>query len=184
MPVAFDFNPLAPRGARLMSMRTPMASPTHFNPLAPRGARPGQQTRRAAVHHFNPLAPRGARRDKTEQENKGNRFQSTRPSRGETGLYRIVGMPSSISIHSPLAGRDAAAALRQHRRQHFNPLAPRGARPSPGRWGGAAFYFNPLAPRGARRVANIPIGNTKNISIHSPLAGRDVVGDSPLIMHK
>ena len=128
MPVAFDFNPLAPRGARLMSMRTPMASPTHFNPLAPRGARPGQQTRRAAVHHFNPLAPRGARRDKTEQENKGNRFQSTRPSRGETGLYRIVGMPSSISIHSPLAGRDGDGPKGLQERYDFNPLAPRGAR--------------------------------------------------------
>ena len=124
--------------------------------------------------YFNPLAPRGARLGDAQLLGKLGLFQSTRPSRGETGCSRCA----------------------QASGQDFNPLAPRGARP------GMMLAdntnrkdFNPLAPRGARRPRNgiwrrwksfqstrpsrgetLPYQGRQfslEISIHSPLAGRD-----------
>ena len=78
------FNPLAPRGARRRPGRGPPPR-RDFNPLAPRGARRADQPQRPGLHeNFNPLAPRGARRRFSPICKHRNRFQSTRPSRGET----------------------------------------------------------------------------------------------------
>ena len=103
------------------------------------------------------------------------RFQSTRPSRGETLRKRHHrDRLRGISIHSPLAGRDDLRQPVPPRINNFNPLAPRGARPSsdspssflsifqstrPSRGETRTDlrslrrgdYFNPLAPRGARQ---------------------------------
>ena len=86
-------------------------------------------------------------------------------------------MPDSshISIHAPLAGRDGRPPATSTKTGNFNPRAPCGARPccapapSP-----APLYFNPRAPCGARHLhcGQIPIAQL--ISIHAPLAGRDV----------
>ena len=103
--------------------------------------------------YFNPLAPRGAR------------------LRHKIRPYIV----RRISIHSPLAGRDAfdsSAVTASNQFQstrpsrgetmsffivffllsHFNPLAPRGARRGEGREILPEEDFNPLAPRGARRA--------------------------------
>ena len=56
-----------------------------FNPLAPRGARRGPPFLASIVSYFNPLAPRGARRVTRYGLISSGVFQSTRPSRGETG---------------------------------------------------------------------------------------------------
>ncbi len=103
-----------------------------------------------------------------------------------------------ISIHSPLAGRDGEAREGEEVAGYFNPLAPRGARlggdasheterefqstrPSRGETMPDLFRtcrgrnFNPLAPRGARHLPPAFVENLKRISIHSPLAGRDLV---------
>ena len=56
-----------------------------------------------------------------------------------------------ISIHAPLAGRDAALPSRSGGRGHFNPRAPCGAR----------------RERGEGALLRV------RISIHAPLAGRD-----------
>ena len=102
----------------------------NFNPLAPRGARQALRDKGDTGDDFNPLAPRGARRHSWMRGATPKRFQSTRPSRGETGERR-----------------DRAAS-----HGHFNPLAPRGARP-----GGEATHklttsisiHSPLAGRDA-----------------------------------
>ena len=100
-----------------------------------------------------------------------------------------------ISIHSPLAGRDALDGPALRLQRDFNPLAPRGARRRCGRGRRRYGHFNPLAPRGARhnrcltgdevlifQSTRPSRGETKLleglvdgiiISIHSPLAGRD-----------
>ena len=80
------------------------------------------------------------------------RFQSTRPIRGATLLYRVSlcnGEP--ISIHAPHTGRDA------------------------GRWRcqGHTGNFNPRAPYGARRNVTEADRNIAFISIHAPHTGRD-----------
>ena len=81
----------------------------YFNPLAPRGARLVDAATYAQICDFNPLAPRGARRMKKDLKRCCNIFQSTRPSRGETLSHDLAGKALVfISIHSPLAGRDAS----------------------------------------------------------------------------
>ena len=82
-------------------------------------------------------------------------FQSTRPSQGETHGTRIGAFFLSISIHSPLAGRDPADAVvaGAGKISIHSPLA--------GRDGLVVDvdvvrgYFNPLAPRGARQPSAI-----------------------------
>ena len=123
-------------------------------------------------------------------------FQSTRPSRGETIKAYMTVYGATISIHSPLAGRDEHKAKRHEMPSDFNPLAPRGARhhdhlqsplhrrrfqstrPSRGETPttherSVNSYFNPLAPRGARPDDDGCYDPDTEISIHSPLAGRD-----------
>ena len=146
------------------------------------------------------------------------KFQSTRPSRGETCLSSLcwaneknsIHSPLAgrdrmrnagkhaigISIHSPLAGRDVREPARRYHHGYFNPLAPRGARHTlPSSISRDKIYFNPLAPRGARpeaqakhltvcgfqstrpsrgeTIADQQWEREFEISIHSPLAGRD-----------
>ena len=155
-PPRADFNPPAPRGARLPPMTPLFASyifqstrpsrgetitPSstrieriNFNPPAPRGARPrfqrcllwytpisihpplaGRDARYSAVFtfglYFNPPAPRGARPQRGGSHPGEGRFQSTRPSRGETGKKRYMARVDDISIHPPLAGRDKSCSL-------------------------------------------------------------------------
>ena len=148
------FNPLAPRGARHhqrggMTMENRISI---HSPLAGRDV-PAAAGCRGNNHNFNPLAPRGARPIRTAMVPLSHAFQSTRPSRGET---------SSTGRHD-------------HGKQNFNPLAPRGARPKHRPRGRAgAKHFNPLAPRGARQAISSAFIRCLNISIHSPLAGRDM----------
>ena len=101
-------------------------------------------------------------------------FQSTRPSRGETtrldlGIHQLL-----ISIHSPLAGRDRSENDSQQRSRNFNPPAPRGARRP---WGLKCATFSAFQSTRPSRgeTAEAPCGDKVcKISIHSPLAGRDL----------
>ena len=130
-------------------------------------------------------------------------FQSTRPSRGATIPPKRGKREKAISIHAPLAGRDPACRGSRVRPGHFNPRAPRGARPTGPRFHRRSrLNFNPRAPRGARQFVFIRTGDTLEfqstrpsrgatqpdgwppdtpaISIHAPLAGRDTRrGSSP-----
>ena len=58
-------------------------------------------------------------------------FQSTRPLRGATRPRCHSSRHPSISIHAPLAGRDAQGLDQCRPARHFNPRAPCGARPEP-----------------------------------------------------
>ena len=117
----WNFNPLAPRGARHYSC---MAE-THrgnFNPLAPRGARqlfisrvfrypfisihwlreePDREAVRAAVEgaNFNPLAPRGARPNNEVAGAGDITFQSTGSARSQTCYIHNHPSITLISIH-------------------------------------------------------------------------------------
>ena len=105
---------------------------------------------------------------------KSSKFQSTRPSRGETLDSAGFRFGLSISIHSPLAGRDAGGLV-QHRALRISihsPLAGRDADRAVRH--PRAAHFNPLAPRGARQPRGMSPARPQGISIHSPLAGRDL----------
>ena len=171
----------------------------HFNPLAPRGARRTPCLLCAPICNFNPLAPRGARLCWMMMAKRCCQFQSTRPSRGETRTSHLKyisqndfnplaprgarrGVPVrcqmawAISIHSPLAGRDRHDLVAVAVLDHFNPLAPRGARPN--RLYGLSMRLLFQSTRPSRGETDSTVLSAANIliSIHSPLAGRDVAG--------
>ena len=79
-----------------------------FNPLAPCGARPETAPALPSTLYFNPLAPCGARPPRVWSISPTTVFQSTRPVRGETLRDRPDRGRVQISIHSPRAGRDYA----------------------------------------------------------------------------
>ena len=126
--------------------------------------------------HFNPRAPCGARLTRNAFRPYLNIFQSTRPLRGATKAYSLSVRLSlyfnprapcgarpgmvigwfkviTISIHAPLAGRDARIAARV-------PAA------------GAISIHAPLA---GRDLCLAGADRRGQISIHAPLAGRDVI---------
>ena len=80
--------------------------PDNFNPRAPRGARLRNLTVWRRLWAFQSTRPsRGATPDGKEN-NHAEEFQSTRPSRGATMPLLQVDTSGGISIHAPLAGRD------------------------------------------------------------------------------
>ena len=79
-----DFNPLAPRGARHKAKIVRSMKKLFQSTRPSRGETCHGKTLMMEENHFNPLAPRGAR--------------------PEPGI--LCGKGFSISIHSPLAGRD------------------------------------------------------------------------------
>ena len=88
----------------------------------------------------------------------------------------------AISIHAPLAGRDSTFFSDQSGSRDFNPRAPCGARLLPrGCPWRSVCYFNPRAPCGARRARRQRRCGFGYISIHAPLAGRDLLGSHDLL---
>ena len=126
----------------------------NFNPPAPRGTGRLQQIhRKRLANDFNPPAPRG------------------------TGHHTVDGCEGRgyISIHPPLAGRDGRTRRQPSRMSHFNPPAPRGTgRPYSVITSSDQLFQSTRPSRdGTNQLVTL---NTKcEISIHPPLAGRDIV---------
>ena len=107
--------------------------------------------------YFNPRAPRGARREEFDR------------------LAAIVG----ISIHAPLAGRDALFCNFRPCFWNFNPRAPRGARLCVMRLKSVPLGFQSTRPSRGATIKVINHRITDLISIHAPLAGRDLWKPAP-----
>ena len=105
-----DFNPRAPCGARLAALRGDgiIKRISIHAPLAGRDRRLPQLP--LSTIHFNPRAPCGARQYHSDTSGKLYQFQSTRPLRGATVVITHPVPFFNISIHAPLAGRDATHA--------------------------------------------------------------------------
>ena len=126
-----DFNPRAPRGARLKAA-APARRPQNISIHVPREG-----------HDVNP----------PKVLTKFHVFQSTCPARGTTRkiYWRVYCL--LISIHVPREGHDTLAVHKQpFKLCHFNPRAPRGARLAADSIKKTPRNFNPRAPRGARLV--------------------------------
>ena len=152
--VPLYFNPLPPRGGRRARRPDLCRQSTDFNPLPPRGGRHVELQLRLADLYFNPLPPRGGRLAVSGARWFAEGFQSTPSSRRETSLKSFTtpssafqSTPSSrretrfcdrhdarldISIHSLLAEGDANPMSTLLNVVYFNPLPPRGGRPSAG----------------------------------------------------
>ena len=152
-----NFNPLSPHGERRTRHRCGPLGPGCISIHSPHTGRdrPGWLSL-AVADYFNPLSPHGERPDfDAYKQQVETEFQSTLPTRGETGPDRRFHPDKEISIHSPHTGRD----------QMVPPLR------------GAAVNFNPLSPHGERHNV-APLSTTsKLISIHSPHTGRDAADE-------
>ena len=127
-------------------------STPNFNPRAPRGARRAAAgPLRVPALHFNPRAPRGARQAKVGCVTLSVIFQSTRPSRGATceTFNNVCGCGFQSTRPSRGATRGFTHDNSEDRFQS--------TRPSRG------------ATKKAARFIRITL-----ISIHAPLAGRDL----------
>ena len=123
-------------------------------------------------------------------------FQSTLPLRGATLSPYILRLSSRISIHTPLAGSDAAFRMRLAsstvfqstlplrgatrpsgcvwlRPRYFNPHSPCGERPRSSSYACRPIHFNPHSPCGERLGIEYSVLVLDVISIHTPLAGSD-----------
>ena len=150
-----------------------MISRWNFNPRAPRGARLHAVNPRSASLGFQSTRPARGATNAAIDKVKEAIFQSTRPARGATPNHGVDFPNLRISIHAPREGRDGPRASGSCRPSHFNPRAPRGARQegkqaygsneqfqstrpargatwSPPSWIRCTCNFNPRAPRGAR----------------------------------
>ena len=101
------------------------------------------------------------------------RFQSTRPLRGETFFKALSHRVDGFSIHSPLAGRDHRQLGRHGIRVFFNPLAPCGARRASARMTRRPCRFQSTRPLRGETDDRDEMNENTALSIHSPLAGRD-----------
>ena len=128
MPAIVNFNPRAPRGARLVGVFAIIID-IYISIHAPREGRDRQQDRKPHRRcNFNPRAPRGARPLSSSNALTGTPFQSTRPARGATFNVGDIVPFFLISIHAPREGRDCIVKANYVSTHHFNPRAPRGAR--------------------------------------------------------
>ena len=190
-----DFNPRAPRGARLEAVKD-IERKAWISIHVPReghddSVRPSRSHRCA----FQSTCPaRGTTRHFSLRCTPAE-FQSTCPARGTTVSQQERGLPQAISIHVPREGHDRRGRDVPGAQPHFNPRAPRGARLQKDVGGEGLTYFNPRAPRGARlqcvkmcvilflfqstcpargTTPCLPSGaRTRAISIHVPREGHD-----------
>ena len=132
----------------------------------------------------------------------GQSFQSTRPSRGETIFKALSHQGRRISIHSPLAGRDLGNRLAQVVAFLFQSTRPsrgetkrfpcsssinhkfQSTRPSRGETRARLIQiripkeFQSTRPSRGETEYYGCVKDSPNISIHSPLAGRDIFSAS------
>ena len=101
---------------------------------------------------FNSRASCEARPSRNGISRRATRFQFTRLLRGATGVVRRIAAVGRVSIHAPLARRDACRAGAQGERQSFNSRASCEARPTSARRCSTASGFNSRASCEARRA--------------------------------
>ena len=141
----------APHAGRDPMAMISCALRSSFNPRAPCGARLARVGVMMGSMPFQSTRPmRGATAALTF-EGYHAAFQSTRPMRGATSGGELGGVPRTVSIHAPHAGRDVSRSRPSAPHRGFNPRAPCGARLFPPRFALLFCRFNPRAPCGARQ---------------------------------
>ena len=105
-PDKLNFNPRAPRGARLKMGRAAFEEDQYFNPRAPRGARRVWTAWSDREYAFQSTRPARGATGNGDVSAIGDPFQSTRPARGATLSEGDKNQAPTISIHAPREGRD------------------------------------------------------------------------------
>ena len=102
-------------------------------------------------------------------------FQSTHPVWGATKDGSITPPPLEISIHAPRVGCDCLSCSVRLVSSHFNPRTPCGVRPSGMGSRTHADVFQSTHPVWGATEFEVLGEPEKNISIHAPRVGCDVV---------
>ena len=194
-----NFNPLAPCGARHLAIS--MANLTwQFSIHSPLAGRDGNWRLLLFIQIiFQSTRPLRGETQIEQDYEASLEFSIHSPLAGRDPREKPKSpVRAFFSIHSPLAGRDCALDNRAGAAVLFNPLAPCGARPRLNRTMRhplsfqstrplrgetksvpeccrAMVFFNPLAPCGARHASMQQAYGLSDFSIHSPLAGRDML---------
>ena len=196
------FNPLPPRGGRLIRLRRPTGA-IRFQPT------PSSRRETPGLLHIGDVIGISTHSLLAE----GDVCDRRRKVLGDISIHSLLAegdviIVSSmdirhISIHSLLAEGDGRRRSRSRPGRHFNPLPPRGGRPWQHRRNHVAadisihsllaegdlgikavkaigVYFNPLPPRGGRPWQHRRNHVAADISIHSLLAEGDVHIDPTL----
>ena len=123
--------------------------------------------------YFNPQGPRGPRPSSSLDKVQIYRFQSTRPSRASTYLFKEDDIMSKVSINKALAGRDLKTFVPFPDVKNYNPQGPRGPRLSSSHLPSACLRFQSTRPSRASTTRARRLENGNCISIHKALAGLD-----------
>ena len=170
------FNPRAPCGARPEAYQDAIA-PLNFNPRAPCGARQGAVWlyRRDALY-FNPRAPCGARPYRGHNPQCGKTISIHAPLAGRDWEWERPAPAGTFQSTRPLRGATDIKTLDKNLNDLFQSTRPlRGATDTESRsFAHDQKDFNPRAPCGARLTYFFVVFAHSGISIHAPLAGRDV----------
>ena len=119
-------------------------------------------------------APCGARQSGTPIAHATTPFQSTHPLRGATRRRSPSPTMRRFQSTHPLRGATCNPVSRWRARRTFQSTHPLRGATLPHSTGSVSVqYFNPRTPCGARLSKVGTEGESKNISIHAPLAGRD-----------
>ena len=139
--------PLTGRDKKLVQAKYTVAD---FNPPAPCGAGRSGRLLRRGRRDFNPPAPCGAGQVKIVHRSTLAKFQSTRPLRGGTDIYRHIIAHRKFQSTRPLRGGTGCGCISTE-----------------------AEIFQSTRPLrgGTRRLRGGQ--DSRGISIHPPLAGRD-----------
>ena len=164
----------APCGARLPSSCSASGARSFQSTRPLRGATAVVRPAWPRYCHFNPRTPCGVRRDVDQCSFGFDIISIHAPLAGRDKDGAQQQGRQDISIHAPLAGRDLCAMALRAGASYFNPRAPCGVRPRSVPSTAAGRHFQSTHPlRGATQTGRRIAGMTQ-ISIHAPLAGRDL----------
>ena len=146
-----------------------------FNPLSPHGERPVQSMSFPSFGHISIHSPHTGRDDdRPANLSRKRRFQSTLPTRGETGGIGIFSAPfKDISIHSPHTGRDPLYSTALAIGRFQSTLPTRGETAARCNNHAAASEFQSTLPTRGETAYDYVFDGDSYISIHSPHTGRD-----------
>ena len=172
----YHFNPRAPCGARLLQTFYDL----HKQPISIHAPRVGRDELDLdtviGVEHFNPRAPCGARLCISTTQKQSEKFQSTRPVWGATtGKDGFDEHSPSFQSTRPVWGATRDRPLKRHTGGDFNPRAPCGARPRCLHFHTWNTAFQSTRPVWGATSTNLFCMETKEISIHAPRVGRDMM---------
>ena len=170
-----DFNPRSPCGERL-SDRSPLGPPWYFNPRSPCGERLRAIARYIFPLYFNPRSPCGERLFAMGSPPQNRSISIHAPRVGSDSDWDAqLCRTQEISIHAPRVGSDKSAAPVGAPATHFNPRSPCGERRNHVCRPWDSRNFNPRSPCGERQGIPQNFLVDRQISIHAPRVGSDVL---------